>query len=645
VSRFDDTGVERVHHVAGVDVQAGADIAVVVGRPEVDERVDGVQSGVARERSGDDFEGVRKGLDGQLLAALDAIGVVTQAAGDFDFGGTAAAEDAALGDGGRHHVQRVLHAAFEFVDDVVGRATQEQRDAVGVLVGALDVEQPLVLVARDRTLPEVGLAGRVEVGDDVRTEQFLQELDVGLLGPLDREDALLSEVVLGHVVDVLLAEQDVRAGGLDLVGHLLELFFLLVEEVLELARVVDGELGVHIGLVELDGSVHQQHLGVFDRGRHLLVDGVFVDDRAFEQFGVAGGAPGLGLDVEVLEVDNVVAGVGLDGDRVDGVDDDLGEQFLVEFRALAGHRGLGDLPEQFLVVRVDLGRDVRGFGFGLRRGHVEPFDDGRRVDVLVEQVLGVLEEFTRDGDGRCGAVAGLVFLCLCDLDDHRGRRVVDVHLLKDGDAVVRDGYVAHRGDEHLVHPLGPERRADRLRDRAGGRDVVFLCRLVFHPLGVLSQNYHRLALHLSLAHNQPNDCLWFYIKVWVERLGTGPGVSAGWARNPETTAGSVGLYDNCSHVSGTSTRSFYIRFRRVALYSVQRVGPRRHRTLVCARLVHLADLFDHARRDADVVCGGVFRDAAVDVQREDGVERVVGHPHLAGVGLAAPHLGARRLLR
>ena len=64
--------------------------------------------------------------------------------------------------------------------------------------------------------------------------------------------------MLGHVVDALLAEDDVGAGVDDGVDEFLKLRFLLVEEVLELARVVDGELCVDFGLVEFDeiGRAH-----------------------------------------------------------------------------------------------------------------------------------------------------------------------------------------------------------------------------------------------------------------------------------------------------------------------------------------------------------------------------------------------------
>jgi len=131
---------------------------------------------------------------------------------------------------------------------------------------------------------------------------------------------------------------------------------------------------------------------------------------------------------------------------------------------------------------------------------VEALDDRRRVDVLLEEVLCVLQEFARHRHRGRRAVAGLVLLGFRDLDDHLGRRVVDVHLLEDGHAVVGDRDRSHRVDEHLVHPFRAERRANRLGDRACRPDVELLGVTVLYPLCVLPHDDHGLASH-SLTHS------------------------------------------------------------------------------------------------------------------------------------------------
>jgi len=49
--------------------------------------------------------------------------------------------------------------------------------------------------------------------------------------------------------------------------------------------------------------------------------------------------------------------------------------------------------------------------------------------------------------------------------------MLDLHLLEDRDAVVGNGDVARRVEEHLVHPLRTERRPDGFGDCLPGRDV------------------------------------------------------------------------------------------------------------------------------------------------------------------------------
>ena len=126
-------------------------------------------------------------------------------------------------------------------------------------------------------------------------------------------------------------------------------------------------------------------------------------------------------------------------------------------------------------------------------GLVVPLDDGRRVDVLVEQVLGAREQFARQHRRSRRAVADLLLLRGGDLDDHLGGGVLDVHLLQDGRAVVRDDDVSGVGHQHLVHPARPECRSYRLRDGFPGADVGRLRVLPARAFAALCENEHRLA--------------------------------------------------------------------------------------------------------------------------------------------------------
>jgi len=174
--------------------------------------------------------------------------------------------------------------------------------------------------------------------------------------------------------------------------------------------------------------------------------------------------------------------------------------------SLARSAGRGDVLQGVGVLGADLdGLLFEDFLGALGCLAVALREDGG-VDVLVEQVLGFREEFARDDDRRRGAVPDLVFLGLGDFDDHVGRGVLDVHLVQDGDAVVRDDDAARRVDEHLVHPFRAERRPNRFGDGLPGCDVHRLCVLARGPLGLLGQYDEGLVTHL-LSHSQAKiDC-------------------------------------------------------------------------------------------------------------------------------------------
>jgi len=99
-----------------------------------------------------------------------------------------------------------------------------------------------------------------------------------------------------------------------------------------------------------------------------------------------GGGTGLGPDDDVVADDSVVA-VGVS----DGVDDRLRERPRGGVAgALAGHGGLGDLPEHLVVDVVVEDLLIDGF-LGEFGGLGVALDDGGRVDVVLEQVLGLRE--------------------------------------------------------------------------------------------------------------------------------------------------------------------------------------------------------------------------------------------------------------
>ncbi len=127
-------------------------------------------------------------------------------------------------------------------------------------------------------------------------------------------------------------------------------------------------------------------------------------------------------------------------------------------------------------------------------------DDGR-VDILVDEILASLEQLACNHNSSGSAVVAVLLLSLCDFDDHLRSGVLDVHLLEDRRTIVGDDYIAHRIDEHLVHPLRAECRSNRIGDCLRSGDVVALGTLSSSAVSSFLQNENRC---LSPIHCVPH---------------------------------------------------------------------------------------------------------------------------------------------
>jgi len=324
----------------------------------------------------------------------------------------------------------------------------------------------------------------VDAADAVGVGGVDDRLHVVVAHAVEGDDAGLGEVGGDAVVDVTGDEDDVDAGVDERLGVALELGLLGLDGRVELVDAGDVVLGVDVALAYLQVGVDDADCCILDRAGHVLVDGLFLDDDAPSMRSVAGGGgTGLGPDDDVVADDSVVA-VGVS----DGVDDRLRERPRGDVAgALAGHGGLGDLPEHLVVdvVVEDLLIDgfLGEFG-GLGSSPRRWWSRGRRPRAGPRPSRGARPVST----DAVVAVADLVLLGLGNFDDHLGGGVLNVHLLEDSRAVVRDDDVARIGDEHLVHATGAQCRPDGLTDGLSGGDVRTLCVLPVRPLGVLVEN-------------------------------------------------------------------------------------------------------------------------------------------------------------
>src|SRR6059036_675424 len=501
--RLDHVLFLHVGDLAAEHVDPRVLVPLLVLLAQLDQDVDRVQACVLREGPWDDLDGVRERLDGDLLAPANGRREVAEGQGNLHRTRTAAGDDFAVLDRDRDDARRVLERPLELIDYMLGAPTQENRDRLRVLAACHErhlVIADLFLVG-ELGEAQVVLRQLVKLRHDLATGRLRELPHVRLLDPPYRVDFLLREVVLCEVVDPLLAEDNGRAALPHDLDHALEHRLFLVQEGLELGRVRDLDLRVDLRLLDLEGRVHEGDLCVLHFARHAGVHAFLVDDNAVDQLRVRDGSALLLDNLNVVIVDEVRSVGSLLRDRRHRLYGDVRQEFLVAACGLGRHRGHPDLLKGVEFLDGNLRRDLLENLVCLVRGLAITGRNHGRMDVLVNQVLGLLEQLPGQDDGRRGTVAGLLVLGLRDLHEHLRRGVFDVDLLENRDAIVRDDDVPEAVHKHLVHSAGAQRRADRIGNRLRGGDVVELRSLAALAARPLLQNQYRRSCwhHVNLS--------------------------------------------------------------------------------------------------------------------------------------------------
>ena len=350
------------------------------------------------------------------------------------------------------------------------------QDGDGLEVGAvLDDDHPLLGVP-ERDLPhgprhpQLLLGELLEAGDDPAPRRDGDVLDLHPTDPSDGRQAVLKQEVVGLVVEPPLADDKVGPAVLHPLNHIPEVLLLLFVQLLVRIPAGDIELVLGLGLGRLEGAGEDAHLCVLDRLGHLGVGDVLVDDDAVDELGVLEGPAGLALHPDHVEVDIVPVQVGDVEDRVEG---DLGHLALVHVDDLGAEGGHGSLDERLHVVAGEVHGvgDVVQMPDGDLGRLLEALSDPNRVNPPPYELLGLLEQRTREHHDASGAVPNLVVLRRGQLHHELPDLVRHLHLAEDGGPVVGDGYVPVGRYHDLVHPLGTQRRADDAGDGPRRQDV------------------------------------------------------------------------------------------------------------------------------------------------------------------------------
>lgn len=92
------------------------------------------------------------------------------------------------------------------------------------------------------------------------------------------------------------------------------------------------------------------------------------------------------------------------------------------------------------------------------------------MHLVLDELVGTLEEFCRENDNRCGAITNLTVLDLAELDQNFGSGVSHLQLLKNCSAIIRNSYITNIIDEHLVKTLRAEGALNNVSETCNGKD-------------------------------------------------------------------------------------------------------------------------------------------------------------------------------
>ena len=119
------------------------------------------------------------------------------------------------------------------------------------------------------------------------------------------------------------------------------------------------------------------------------------------------------------------------------------------------------------------------------------------MDLLFQQLFGLLEQFSSEDHGGSGSISNLGVLSLGNLYHHLGGRVLNIHFFEDGDAVIGYYHVSHGIYQHLVHALGAESGSYGTSHGLGGHDIRSLCLSSSSSLAAFPKYVNRAPVKLS----------------------------------------------------------------------------------------------------------------------------------------------------
>lgn len=91
------------------------------------EDVSGIEARIVSNLSGDDFQGLGKGVDDELLFSVDVSGVLSEVFADFHFSSATSRNDVAVLSSSSDDHNGVVDGSLRFIDELLAASSKDDR--------------------------------------------------------------------------------------------------------------------------------------------------------------------------------------------------------------------------------------------------------------------------------------------------------------------------------------------------------------------------------------------------------------------------------------------------------------------------------------------------------------------------------------
>src|SRR3990172_1576781 len=362
-------------------------------RPQLHEHVNRVEARVLCKRCRNRLKRLRKTFNRQLFPPANFDCEITQSFRNLRLRRTAASDNLPILQSVTDHAQRIVQRPVRFVNNVLRPAANYNGDSLRVL--RIPHVDQLVLSNLD-LLHQFRLAQRVlgevlDARNNSGASSLRQLLHIATAHILRSRNAFLRQIVQCHIINALLAEQDIRARLFNLRNHVAQHFLFLLDEQSHLVRVVDVDFRVEFCLFDFQLCVQQGDLCSLNPFRHLGMGELLVHDNTLDEFCLLKALAMLLENLNQVDV-CLCPTVNLLGHLLHRLYRNVGKLFLRNSDTLAVHgRHSNMLQGSIVLFQYWNGQFVQNLYSFLCGLHVAVHDDSR-VDIAVQELLCTFQE-------------------------------------------------------------------------------------------------------------------------------------------------------------------------------------------------------------------------------------------------------------